>query len=75
VDRDDLNDADSQAKQQGHRFPSLRLEQPHSIRRVLVSAFLISDAKASSRTGDICPDDVCAEELKRLRALKKLSPE
>ena len=27
-------------QQQGLRFPSLRLEQPHSIRRVLVSAFL-----------------------------------
>src|SRR5215475_11157193 len=26
-------------QQQGLRFPSLRLEQPHSIRRVLVSAF------------------------------------
>ena len=42
VDRDDLNDADNQANNrvQGRRFPSLRLEQPHSIRRVLVSAFL-----------------------------------
>jgi hypothetical protein len=27
-------------QQQGRRFPSLRLEQPHSIRRLLVSAFL-----------------------------------
>jgi len=27
-------------QQQGRRFPSLRLEQPHTIRRVLVSAFL-----------------------------------
>ena len=27
-------------QQQGLRFPSLRLEQPHSIRRVLVSGFL-----------------------------------
>jgi hypothetical protein len=27
-------------RQQGRRFPSLRLEQPHSIRRLLVSAFL-----------------------------------
>src|SRR5579864_6959362 len=26
-------------QQQGRRFPSLRLEQPHSIRRLLVSAF------------------------------------
>ena len=27
-------------QQQGLRFPSLRLEHPHSIRRILVSAFL-----------------------------------
>src|SRR5437588_6217074 len=27
-------------QQQGRRFPSLRLEQPHAIRRLLVSAFL-----------------------------------
>src|ERR1035438_8368340 len=57
-------------QQQGRRFPSLRLEQPHSIRRLLVSALLadsiqhIHSLRASgvmpSQAVNACGSDVSA---------------
>ena len=57
-------------QQQGRRFPSLRLEQPHSIRRVLVSAFLADSIQhihslrasgvISSHAVNACASDISA---------------
>ena len=57
-------------QQQGRRFPSLRLEQPHSIRRLLVSAFLADSIQhihslrasgvMSSHVVNACGSDVSA---------------
>src|SRR5450755_3171195 len=57
-------------QQQGRRFPSLRIEQPHSIQRLLVSAFLadsIQDIHSlrasgviSSHAVNACGSDVSA---------------
>jgi hypothetical protein len=57
-------------QQQGRRFPSLRLEQPHSIRRLLVSAFLADSIQhihslrasgvISSHAVSTCGSDVSA---------------
>src|SRR6202140_1741103 len=57
-------------QQQGRRFPSLRLEQPHSIRRLLVSAFLADSIQhihslrasgvISSHAVNACGSDVSA---------------
>jgi hypothetical protein len=65
-------------QQQGRRFPSLRLEQPHSIRRLLVSAFLADSIQhihslrasgvISSHAVNTCGSDVSA--FLNLRALR-----
>ena len=57
-------------QQQGRRFPSLRLEQPHSIRRLLVSALLADSIQhihslrasgvISSHAVNACGSDVSA---------------
>jgi len=57
-------------QQQGRRFPALRLEQPHSIRRLLVSAFLAASIQhihslrasgvISSHAVKACGSDVSA---------------
>src|SRR5579864_7043904 len=57
-------------QQQGRRFPSLRLEQPHAIRRILVSAFfadsiqhihsLRASGVMSSHAANTCRSDTSA---------------
>ena len=63
-------DASHPGQQQGRRFPSLRFEQPHSIRRLLVSAFLADSIQhihslrasgvISSHAVNACESDVSA---------------